>query len=85
MYSQSSIGITWFPAHAAGWQLVWDIINGEPRTAIMLFRFDDGVDSGHVVGQAAINILPNDTWSLLNMESYLAQYLWELWSRLDQS
>ena len=49
------------PDYAGGAPLVWAMINGEPRTGITLFRMDDGVDTGDIVGQAETRILLNDT------------------------
>lgn len=41
--------------------LVWAIINGEKKTGISLFYFDQGIDSGDIVAQKEFYILENDT------------------------
>ena len=53
------------PEYRGGAPLVWAVINGERRTGITLFRFDDGVDTGPVVAQAATPITPDDTIATL--------------------
>lgn len=49
------------PDYSGGAPLVWAIINGENKTGITFFRFADGVDNGPIVGQMAVEILPDDT------------------------
>lgn len=49
------------PNYSGGAPLVWAMINGEDRTGITLFRMDDGVDSGPIVGQAEELIRNDDT------------------------
>lgn len=49
------------PAYRGGAPLVWAIINGEKRTGITLFQFDDGVDTGPIVAQAVTPVGPEDT------------------------
>lgn len=53
------------PDYSGGAPLVWAMINGETRTGITLFKMDDGVDSGPIIGQAEVRILPVDTISTL--------------------
>jgi methionyl-tRNA formyltransferase len=53
------------PDYSGGAPLVWAIINGEKRTGITLFQFDDGVDSGPIIGQAEEPILEEDTIATL--------------------
>ena len=53
------------PDYSGGAPLVWALINGEKSTGITLFQFDDGVDSGPVVGQATTEIWPEDTIATL--------------------
>ncbi|MFK7923656.1 MAG: methionyl-tRNA formyltransferase [Bacteroidia bacterium] len=53
------------PDYSGGAPLVWAMINGETRTGITLFRFDDGVDSGPVVGSSSTPILYDDTIATL--------------------
>lgn len=45
--------------------LVWAIINGEKKTGVTLFYFDEGVDNGDVVDQYKIDIDDNDNISVL--------------------
>ncbi len=49
------------PRYRGGSPLVWAIINGETKTGVTLFYFDEGIDTGDVVGQEAFEILPEDT------------------------
>ena len=39
------------PNYSGGAQLFWAMINGEKKTGITLFKMDDGIDSGPIVGQ----------------------------------
>lgn len=49
------------PRYRGGAPLVWAIINGESKTGVSLFYFDDGVDTGDLVAQREIRIAPEDT------------------------
>jgi methionyl-tRNA formyltransferase len=53
------------PDYSGGAPLVWAIINGESKTGISLFQFDQGVDSGPVIGQLSVEILEEDTIATL--------------------
>ncbi|HXG70781.1 MAG TPA: methionyl-tRNA formyltransferase [Gemmatimonadaceae bacterium] len=53
------------PDYSGGAPLVWAIINGEKRTGITLFRFEDGVDAGPIVAQGATEIRDEDTIATL--------------------
>ena len=53
------------PDYAGGAPLAWAMINGERRTGITLFRLDDGVDTGPIVGQAEETIFDDDTIATL--------------------
>lgn len=53
------------PDYSGGAPLVWAMINGERRTGITLFQFDDGVDSGPIVGRLATDIALEDTIATL--------------------
>jgi methionyl-tRNA formyltransferase len=53
------------PDYSGGAPLVWAMINGESKTGITLFRMDDGVDSGPIIGQAEEPILATDTIATL--------------------
>jgi len=49
------------PKYRGGAPLVWAVINGEKTAVTTLFRFDPGMDSGDIVGQAEFDIEPDDT------------------------
>ena len=53
------------PDYSGGAPLVWAMINGEKKTGITFFQFDDGVDSGPIVGQAETDIREDDTIATL--------------------
>lgn len=53
------------PDYSGGAPLVWAMINGEEKTGITLFRFDDGVDTGPIVGQLPEPIHESDTIATL--------------------
>jgi methionyl-tRNA formyltransferase len=49
------------PDYSGNAPLVWAIINGETKTGITFFLFEEGVDSGPIIGQLEEPILPDDT------------------------
>lgn len=49
------------PKYRGGSPLVWAIINGETKTGVTLFYFDDGVDTGEIISQVEIKITRDDT------------------------
>lgn len=49
------------PDYSGGAPLVWSIINGEKETGITLFRMEDGVDNGPILGQARVAIKARDS------------------------
>ena len=53
------------PNYSGGAPLVWAMINGEKKTGITLFKMDDGIDSGPIVGQKEEAIHLSDTISTL--------------------
>lgn len=53
------------PNYSGGAPLVWAMINGESSTGITLFQFDDGVDSGPILGSLATDITHGDTIATL--------------------
>ena len=53
------------PDYSGGAPLVWAMIDGAKQTGITLFRMEDGVDDGPVLGQAATAILATDTIATL--------------------
>jgi methionyl-tRNA formyltransferase len=44
------------PKYRGGAPLVWAMINGETKTGISLFYFEDGVDNGDIIDQVEIEI-----------------------------
>lgn len=53
------------PAYSGGAPLVWAIINGEKETGITFFQFEEGVDSGVIIGQVGTPINNDDTIATL--------------------
>ena len=51
------------PKYRGNAPLVWAIINGEKETGISLFYFDEGVDTGDIIGQKTFSIHQSDTIS----------------------
>ena len=49
------------PKYRGNAPLVWPIINGEKQSGLSLFYFDDGMDTGDVVGQRTFEISQQDT------------------------
>ena len=49
------------PDYSGGAPLVWAIIHGEKKTGITLFKLDDGVDNGPILGQSSTVISDSDT------------------------
>lgn len=49
------------PKYRGNAPFVWAMINGEKETGVSFFYFDDGIDTGDIIGQHTIPILPNDT------------------------
>jgi methionyl-tRNA formyltransferase len=49
------------PKYRGGAPLVWAMINGEKRTGVTFFYFEDGVDCGNVIDQIAFDIEETDT------------------------
>ncbi len=49
------------PKYRGNAPLVWPIINGEKQSGLSLFYFDDGMDTGDVVGQRTFEISQHDT------------------------
>jgi methionyl-tRNA formyltransferase len=48
------------PRFAGGAPLVWALIEGEKRVGVSLFKFDEGVDTGPVVGQRTTRVKRRD-------------------------
>jgi len=49
------------PKYRGGAPLVWAMINGEAKSGVSFFLFDDGVDSGDILAQESFIIDDNDT------------------------
>jgi methionyl-tRNA formyltransferase len=57
--------VSLLPDYSGGAPLVWAMINDEKKTGITFFQFDDGVDSGPVLGQVETEIHDDDTIATL--------------------
>ncbi len=53
------------PDYSGGAPLVWAIINDEEKTGITFFLFNEGVDSGPIIGQTEVPIYFKDTIATL--------------------
>lgn len=60
-YGAWGIHASLLPKYAGGAPLVWAMINGEEKTGVTLFKLDDGVDDGDIIGQVEIKIDFEDT------------------------
>jgi methionyl-tRNA formyltransferase len=60
-YKFAGMHASLLPDYSGGAPLVWAIINGEKKTGISFFMFDEGVDSGDIIGQKEVEISDNDT------------------------
>ncbi|MFI8383575.1 methionyl-tRNA formyltransferase [Pseudomonas sp. NPDC079086] len=49
------------PKYRGNAPLVWQIINGEPAIGVSFFRFSEGMDEGLLVGQASVELGPDET------------------------
>ncbi|MFC1963042.1 methionyl-tRNA formyltransferase [Chloroflexota bacterium] len=49
------------PKHRGGSALNWPIIQGETKTGLTIFWPDGGIDTGPILLQKEVDILPNDT------------------------
>ena len=49
------------PKYRGGAPLVWPIINGDKESGVSLFHFDEGMDTGDLVGQKRFKINSKDT------------------------
>jgi len=49
------------PRHRGGSALNWPIIQGETKTGLTIIWPDQGIDTGPILLQKAVNILPDDT------------------------
>jgi methionyl-tRNA formyltransferase len=53
------------PRHRGCSSLAWSLFEGEVITGITFHYMDDGIDTGNIILQAAIQILPDDTQASL--------------------
>ncbi len=49
------------PRHRGASAINWAVINGEPRTGLSIFWPDEGLDTGPLLMQKEVEILPDDT------------------------
>ena len=75
------------PDYSGGAPLVWAVINGEEKTGITFFCFDEGVDSGPVIDQKAQPIHFDDTVATLlaRIEADAVEMLREHLPHIQQS
>nr|WP_321266954.1 methionyl-tRNA formyltransferase [uncultured Sulfurimonas sp.] len=60
------------PDYAGGAPLNWAIINGEKKSGVTLFKFDEGIDSGDIIKQQAFDIAYTDSIKEVYEKAYLA-------------
>lgn len=60
-YGAWGIHASLLPDYAGGAPLVWAMINGERETGVTLFKLDEGVDDGDIIGQETFAIEYDDT------------------------
>ena len=60
-YVFTGIHASLLPDYSGGAPLVWAIINGEEKTGVTYFYFDEGVDSGDIIAQEEIEIGNSNT------------------------
>lgn len=60
-YGWLGIHASLLPKLRGGAPLVWAILNGETKTGLSLFYFDEGMDTGDIVAQKEIGIEFDDT------------------------
>jgi methionyl-tRNA formyltransferase len=49
------------PRHRGASAINWAVINGEPKTGLSIFWPDEGLDTGPILMQKEVDILPDDT------------------------
>ena len=55
------------PKYRGAAPIQWAIINGEPETGVTTIRMDPGMDTGDILLQERVSILPEDTAGSLSM------------------
>lgn len=60
-YGACGIHASLLPKYAGWAPLVWAMINGEKKTGVTFFQFDDSVDGGNIIAQEQFEIEYEDT------------------------
>ena len=60
------------PKYRGNAPLVWAMINGENKTGVSFFYFDEGVDTGDIIGQKSFKIENSDTIADVLIKTTLA-------------
>ena len=60
-YGACGIHASLLPKYAGWAPLVWAMINGEKKTGVTFFQFDDSVDGGDIIAQESFKIEYEDT------------------------
>jgi len=60
-YGWLGIHASLLPKYRGGAPLVWAVLNGETKTGLSLFYFDEGMDTGDIVAQKEVRIEFEDT------------------------
>lgn len=60
-YGAAGVHNSLLPRYRGGAPLTWAIMNGETRTGVSFFRFEEGVDTGDIFGQRELFIDRDDT------------------------
>jgi methionyl-tRNA formyltransferase len=73
------------PRYRGAAPIAWALIEGETRTGITTFRMDEGMDTGPILLQSAVPILPGETAGALSERLALlgSRVLLETLDRLD--
>lgn len=53
------------PAYRGAWPVFWQFVNGERRFGTTIHVIDEGLDTGPIVAQAALDRRPGDTMSVM--------------------
>jgi folate-dependent phosphoribosylglycinamide formyltransferase PurN len=53
--------LSMLPAYRGAWPVFWQFVNEEPRLGLTIHLVDEGIDTGPVLAQAAIERRPDDT------------------------
>ena len=75
------------PEYRGSAPLIWPIINGDKKSGVTLFYFDEGLDTGDIVGQKEFKIDDNDsvTEIMKKAEALIEQLLEEYYPLLLES